>query len=136
MKKFIILSSVLIIIFLVFIAMTFLNLGGKISKPTVVPTITPYYPEISPGEAVSTFTKPSASESAEINKYGKVGDLINILPYSGSFFYLDFDFAKNTFVLTLDNNNVEKGNSNFDSFLKKNGIQDRSWIENLLIDYQ
>jgi hypothetical protein len=133
MKKFIFFSLVLVFLFIVFILAIFFNNSGGLVKRNVMPTITPF---LNPGEAVSTFSKPSKNELEDIKKYGKVGDLINLLPYTGSYFYLDFDFAKNTFVLTLDKNNIAKGNSNFDVFLKKNGIQDRSWFENLNIIYK
>jgi len=133
MKKFIFFSLVLVFFFIVFILGIFFNNSGGLIKRNVMPTITPF---LNPGEAVSTFSKPSKDEQIELDRSSKLGGLIPKLPYNGVDFSFYFDFSKNTFVLTLDKNNIGQGNSNFDTFLKTNGIQDRSWFSNLSIVYQ
>ncbi len=126
MKKFIFFSSVLVIIFIVFVLNIFLN-NIKPLKQNAIPTV------INPGQAVSTLSKPSKSEQIELNKDSALGNLISKLPYTGRYFYFVYDFPKGSFVLTLDKNNITQGNSNFDAFLKTNGIQDRSWFINLVV---
>ena len=66
----------------------------------------------------------------EINKSYDVGQLINILPYSGKDFSLSYSFSTNSFTLYLKSGNEGSGNQEFDAFLKKNGIINRSWFNN------
>lgn len=116
----------MVIIFIVFVLNIFLN-NIKPLKQNAIPTV------INPGQAVSTLSKPSKSEQIELNKDSALGNLISKLPYTGRYFYFVYDFPKGSFVLTLDKNNITQGNSNFDAFLKTNGIQDRSWFINLVV---
>lgn len=132
MKKFIFFSLVLVIFFIVLVLDIFLNNGGSLKQKTIpVPTPIP-----NPGQAISTFSYPSMDEQTELKKNGILGNLISKLPYNGVYFSFVFDFSKNSFVLRLDKNNITKGNSNFDVFLKNNSIQDRTWFDNLSVVYQ
>ncbi len=60
-----------------------------------------------------------------------VSQLIEKVPYAGLSFSLDYDFNDAKFILTLNSNNLVQANTEFDSFLKQNGIQSRSWFTNL-----
>jgi hypothetical protein len=131
MKKFIFFSLALVFFFVVLVLDIFFNNGGL--KQNKIPAITP---ALNPGEAVSTYSKPTKNEQIELDKSSKLGSLIPKLPYNGSFFSFAYDFSKSSFILTLDKNNIAQGNNNFDVFLKTNGIQDRSWFINLIIEYQ
>jgi hypothetical protein len=127
MKKnyFYLFSGVLIIIFILFVLRIFTTQAPNPTK-TATPTI----------DTLNQVHPPSAQELKIINENSKKGDLINILPYTGTYFSFDFDFAKNSFVLTLDKNNITAGNNNFDTFLKNNGVPNRSWFNDLLIIYK
>ena len=65
-----------------------------------------------------------------------IGQLINLLPYSGTNFSLFYSFSTNQFTLYINPANQTAGNSEFDAFLKKNGINDRSWFSNLSLTTQ
>jgi hypothetical protein len=113
----------------------------KNAAPNEQPLVTPAPVEViatPPSIRVSSnqVSSPSAQEAVTVNEDAKKGELINILPYSGAYFSFDFDFVKNTFVLTLDKSNIVAGNNNFDVFLKNNGIQNQSWFKDLQIIYQ
>lgn len=60
-----------------------------------------------------------------------VGKLLSILPYAGEHFTLEYDIAKNQFTAYIDG---DSGSREFDTFLKKNSIESRTWIRNLLIN--
>lgn len=61
-----------------------------------------------------------------------LGELINKLPRQGNNFTLSYDFSDDNFILSLGENE-EAGNRNFESFLRQNNIEDKSWIKNLKI---
>jgi len=134
MKKFVFFSFVLVILFVVFVLDIFLNSGGQL-KQNVKSTSTTFVNHEDVG-AVSAISKPSKSGQIELNKDSALGNLVSKLPYTGRYFYFVYDFPKGSFVLTLDKNNITQGNSNFDAFLRNNGIQDRSWFINLSVVYQ
>lgn len=76
---------------------------------------------------------PSLSEE-EINKRSfVVSGLIDKLPYFGTNFTLSYSFSGANFILYINPKEESAGNSEFDLFLKKNGIDSRSWVENLFI---
>ena len=102
-------------------------------SPTAIPTIRPVVPTPTQEEAVGTFVKPSGSDAVEIDKNRLKGDLINILPYSGKYFTLDYDFGNYVFILRLDKNNLPLANQEIDAFLKQHGIESRSWLDNLQV---
>lgn len=67
---------------------------------------------------------------------GRVGDLLTVLPYTGTYFSMSYDVGRLTFVVKIDKNNEEKGNQEFAEFLKSHNIADKSWIRNLEISSQ
>lgn len=71
------------------------------------------------------------SEEEEISRDSLVGELLNLIPYKGSNFTLDYSFTNNHFILILDKGSESEGNQEFDQFLKNNNVLDRNWIRNI-----
>ena len=134
MKKFLFFSSVLVILWIVFvviIVLSNLTQQKQITKPTTIPAI-----DHNSGPAVPGQTKPSQNEQIELDKQSKLGDLINVLPHQESYFGLVYDFDKSVFVLSLSKTNIQQGNTDFDLFIKSHGFKDRSWFTNLTTVYR
>lgn len=72
-------------------------------------------------------------EKQAIYESSQVGKLLDILPYTGTNFSLSYSYSKNVFTLVLNGQNQSLGNAEFDRFLQQQGIQNRSWIKNLVI---
>jgi hypothetical protein len=67
-----------------------------------------------------------AKEQANPDPLQKAADLRSKLPYKGTNFSLDFDYDKQTFVLTLKKSNQAAGNSEFEQFIQANGVDKKS----------
>jgi len=78
-----------------------------------------------------TFEQSDASQKSRLQHDTLVAKLLHKLPYSQKEFSLTYDFQTNEFYLTL--HDTTHGNTAFNAFLKQNGIQDRSWIQNLVV---
>ena len=57
------------------------------------------------------------------------------LPYYGKLFSLFYDYSKASFILTLNKSNIKEGTKEFNAFLQTNGIQNETWLENLITQY-
>jgi hypothetical protein len=62
-----------------------------------------------------------------------VGKLADKLPYYGTNFNFYYSYSRNIFMLYLKPANKQAGNVEFDAFLKQNGVNNRSWIKNLVV---
>lgn len=71
-----------------------------------------------------------------LNHESIVGQLLHKLPYTGRNFSLAYDYYTNTYTATISSSNTTQGNVELDQFLKTNGIENRSWIRKLVINYQ
>lgn len=69
-------------------------------------------------------------------QYIQVGKLLTVVPYEGTHFSLIYDIGKNDYIATINASNREAGEQEMDAFLKNNGIESRSWIHNLVIEYK
>jgi len=65
----------------------------------------------------------------------QVGLLVNQLPHEGQYFSLYYDMKKDVFTLFINPQHRQEGNAQFLDFLKKNGIESESWIQNLNTTY-
>lgn len=65
-----------------------------------------------------------------------VSALIEKLPYQGTDFSLSYNFADDSFLLSLDATNQAQGETEFENFLKQNGVLDKSWLQNLSVGNQ
>jgi len=99
-----------------------------IIKPSPSPTFTP-----SSGGPLPDHTYSYSSEAdIQARQQGEnVSQLIKKLPYKGTNFTLSYSFSTNRFTLILKKGQEAAGNQEFDTFLKSNEIQDRSWIKDL-----
>lgn len=78
----------------------------------------------------------SSPQEAEQNKKSfQVGLLINQLPYKDQYFSLSYNDANSTFSLYIDPSHKQEGNAQLDTFLKKNGVENQSWLQNLSTTY-
>ncbi len=128
MKKKIILVSLLFLFILVmFMLIVFVssNGGNHPSPQTPLPT--------SPIEGAFPGVKNTPEDTEQSRRSYLVGDLIEKLPYSGKNFSLYYILNTSQFVLYISPRDSTGGNNEFDAFLKQNGVDDRSWIENLVI---
>ncbi len=69
----------------------------------------------------------------QINHDEAVGQLIKVLPYQSQLFSLEYDFSDNTFVYWYKNGQQVEADQALLQFLRSNGIEDRSWLINLVI---
>lgn len=131
-KLFIFLSLFLIFIFGLFIYIVFYTKGGPKKEPALE---TPF-----PASSLQNRSLPNPPWSADSKEKARrsylVGKLINILPYGTTLFTLSYDIDKDLFALSLKKDSVEDANKSFDLFLKENGIESRTWIENLTVLYK
>lgn len=129
-KNKIIISALIILAlaFLVVIVLSHLSSGNK--NGDVFPTPSPL---IQGGESEAKPGVENTSQDEEKNRRSfLVGQLINQIPYNGASFSLYYNFSKNEFILYINPSTPSQGNVEFDAFLKKNGVESRSWIENLV----
>lgn len=74
---------------------------------------------------------------APLQKQGeKIATLIKLLPYTGNNFKLEYRIADNTFIVTINKNNQQVGNQEFDVFLKSQGIDNQTQLGQISIVYQ
>jgi hypothetical protein len=106
-----------------------------IQTKTVEIVNSPNVPFIIPSPSVGQTYQIIRPEDQAIGKQQYlVGQLIDKLPYQGINFKLSYSFETNTFIVILNTQSSIKGSSEFDQFLKNNGILERSWINNLQIN--
>lgn len=76
-----------------------------------------------------SFQRIAQQEEKTYQKWQTVASLKTVLPYTGSVFSLSYDYTSGSFILTLRQNNAGEGTKEFNAFLQKNGIPDKSWLE-------
>ena len=131
-KKYLILALTLFIVIAVIIMFVVLvdnNKQGTKEAPSPTPT-----PNLTnqPGAIGGSVPAQTQQEKEQLRKSGLVSELIGKLPYSGTNFSLYYSYSINQFTLYINPTNQAAGNMEFDSFLKSNGIENRSWLPNLL----
>lgn len=80
--------------------------------------------------------KVALTEAPIHDRAEKVGKLLEKVPYQGSNFTFDFDNSTYSFKVTIPSDKQTEGNQEFDEFLTANGIEDRSWIQDLVVEYK
>jgi hypothetical protein len=118
-KKITLALSILVVIFVIILIFV---LNSEKGKPTVQP---------GPGPAKSDKYNVSTDQKILNEQGAAVSALILKTPYKGNGFSLDFNFTTGRFILILNSNNLVGANSEFDNFLKQNGVQSRTWFTNL-----
>ncbi len=104
---------------------------GSTPQPTSVPNI--------PAQGKSyqdSVIKIREREADFLKKSAAVANLITKLPYSGANFSLTYDYSTNQFTAILRNSQEDAGNKELDAFLQTNQIDNRTWLNNLIIQTQ
>lgn len=124
-RRFFLIASSAVAAYLIFLFVVLQMFSSNNQPPTPSPTPTrkpgelePYQGEVGPG----------AKKAADTNR------LIEKLPYRGKYFILKYDFVKGSFVLNINPNNKKEGGTEFDIFLKENGLS-RIDLPNLQTTY-
>jgi len=136
MKKYILLMVVLVSVF-VFLLYLSTQRGNKETnpKPSAIPIATSQPTALPEGALPNSYTGDKKIEEENQRSY-VVGQLINKLPHQETHLLLSYDINKNIFTATIDSSDKNKGLAQLDAVLKINGIESRSWIENLEIVYK
>jgi hypothetical protein len=135
MKKNILLLLVgigVIVLILIIIFISNNKNGGSLG-PLPIPTPVGA-PKDSGGNALPD-QNTSAQQHAQGRQDALVGELLNQLPYVGGNFSLYYNYSKDMFVLYINPNAKQQGEDEFNAFLTKNGIKDRSWIQSIFTTY-
>src|SRR3989304_899116 len=130
---FYLLSGVLTLIVIIFFISVEKQTPPSQIKPTGLPIVTSTLPGSK--EFNESSKKIQSTVAPQLKRDSLVGELLGKVPYSGKYFKFYFDYPTARFILELDSNHVNEGNKNFDAFLKKNNVEERSWIKNLGIKY-
>ena len=132
MRKKIIIIFFICLLFFVLICVFFFYVigGGKNNNLFPTPTLIPT-PVTQQGSLTGARNSPQDQEKNR--RSFLVGSLIDKLPYYGKNFSIIYDTSINVFFLYLNPSNIAGGNKDFDAFLKQNGIDERSWVENITI---
>lgn len=140
-----ILGIIIVFLALFVIFILILNKNGNqenaikiIPTPTTVPIETGVHPTLAGppinGTGLETSINPSVEEKE--NRYYLVMNLLEKLPHQGTYFSLDYDYDKGTFILSYAKTNIPLAEENFKAFLNQNQVKDSSWIENIVISYK
>lgn len=75
---------------------------------------------------------PNEHEEGEPEKILEIVDLKDKTPHYGKFFSFTYDPNEGIFYVYIDPVHVSQGNSEFDEFLRQNGIPDKSYFPGLV----
>lgn len=128
-----------VIIAIAFFVAFFLLYLTTSKKQPVAPPLYPTPTQIETNENVSFPDSINAGSQTTIDYFNHsflVGKLVNKLPHKGNDFSFSYDSSKNIFLLSLNEDNSNAANAEFDDYLRQNGISNRSWFENLSIVLQ
>lgn len=103
------------------------------SPPPVTLPINSKSREIYSPEYIDEAEKQNSADNTKLSRDALVSKMIDTLPYEGSLIRVTYSIADNSVTVSLDSNNTASANNEFDQFLKRNNIEDRSWIQSLVI---
>lgn len=139
--NFKIIFIIITIIIIIFIGIFLRILSLQQTTPQPIPSSSSYpIPYTSPApnqndysqQYIDQMEKILIDQKKSIDKNQQVGKLLEKMPYSGKFFTLKFDFEKANFIVTFNLQKRTEAEEEFDDYLKNQGIEDRSWIDNLV----
>lgn len=119
-----------------FIAAIYLALSRK-TAPKQIPIKTPI--PLQKNLPQSSYPNKYSWDSQKQEKARRsfiLGKLAAKLPYTGLLFSLSYDIDSDFFNLVINKNNTVGASEELNSFLKKNGVEEKSWIENLKTSYE
>lgn len=134
MKKTYILIIFLLIMVFLFIIIAFVASSGKKTGNTPIPRNSVVAP-VNTGTAVPN-SIPTNIPSDYPQNTTTISKLIENLPHTGINFYLSYNYSDDSFLLLLNSAKSASGEAELETFLKQNGILDRSWLKNLTLNYQ
>ena len=129
------LTLIIILVFVVIGAILFINFSSKNNNSSLFPTPTPVSGKTPPNGSSGAFGPKTPAEIEQSRKSGAVYALIPQIPIMGRNFSLYYSFSSDLFILYINPSQKDAGEKEFDDFLKKNGIDSRSWIERLFVTY-
>lgn len=130
--------SVVVIVFILF----FIFPSQSVKEPPVLPTPTPNAQTTGPpiparGEQYEkSLREIETRENEQLRRDTLIGNLLNSLPYEGKHLLLSYNISTNRFVATMKKDDEANANDELDVFLRSNGIEDRSWIKNLVVVFE
>jgi hypothetical protein len=134
MKKTYVLIIFLLIMVFFFIIIAFITSSGKKTGNVPIPTNNIVAP-INTGTAVPN-SIPTNIPSDYPKNTTTISKLIENLPHAGINFYLSYNYSDDSFLLLLSSSKSASGEAELETFLKQNGVLDRSWLKNLTLSYQ
>jgi hypothetical protein len=127
--------AILLLILVVLGALFFLFFPSKNSGLEDYPTPTPVGGIGKPDGSSGAAGPSSQSEIEDSRKSSAVYALIPDMPHVGKNFSLYYSYKGDLFILYINPSQKEAGNTEFDAFLKKSGVDDRSWFKNIFTTY-
>jgi hypothetical protein len=124
------------------------KLSGNSTTSAGSPTLVPYNKNnLKPGPGQPSIYQQSKeyqdfqnnvklTEAPELERRKKSGALLDVIPYKGKLFTFDYDYSKGAYRVTFNKDNVLEANTEFNTWLKVQGIEDKSWLFNLQIAYK
>lgn len=131
-KKMLLIIIFAVLLLIILGVLYFLNTSEK-GNGGVFPTPTPYE---NPKNGSSGAVGPQNPTEIELSRRSAaVYALVSQIPIKGKDFSLYYSFKGDVFILYINPSQKELGNKEFDDYLKRNGVNDRSWMENLFTTY-
>jgi hypothetical protein len=131
MKRFIFFSVFIIVFFFIILIAISLFVGSNSNNNIFsIPTQVPKQEDTNAVSGVSQDTDPAQIEANR--RSGLVYGLIEKTPYIGKNFSFYYSFSNDQFTVYINNKNFKAGEEEFENFLKQNGVDDKSWITNLV----
>jgi hypothetical protein len=135
MKKTYLLIIALFILAAIFIVVALVAVPNKQITILTAPSPTPSTNNSTTNNAVFN-SFPLTTPTGYPPNTASISALIGKLPYQGTYFSLSYDFASDSFLLSLSTTNQTQGEMEFENFLKQNGVLDKNWLENLTTNLQ
>lgn len=129
-KKNFIYYIFVLVLGLILISFLFVSLTSKKTAPA---------PPITPSVSAEPLPQVRYNGPVDENKEGrekdlKITQLIKALPYKGENFTLNYQFSKFSFYLQLIKDKEAEGEKEFENYIKSFGVEDKSWLGNLIIN--
>jgi hypothetical protein len=105
------------------------NDNRLLEVPTYDPSVISAFPHVNQDD-------PPPEGKEFFKRQNLIGQLTDLLPYKGSSFSLAYSLEKNTFEAKISKNSQSRGLEELDQFLKRNQIESKDWIKNLVIIYE
>ena len=118
----------------IFIINLFSSSGSSSILPNPTPTKHPddFYSE----EYTRRAAEVAKEELPQLQRDDAVSKFMDTLPYSGTYIQVTYTLSTNVIAVTMPQENLDAANKEFDELLRRNNIQDKNWIVDLVINGQ